>query len=108
MRSAAFDPINCTLSLQGQLTEKGSATPVSLEASGVFVFSWSGPNTLPEGHFELSTVLIERTGTGWHVEFEPWNSAALALDCEDLRINGARVEGSGSWYQDDLTGPARR
>ena len=105
MDATAFDPANGLLSLTGTLTERGTQKRVVITATNVVEFSWNGRPKEPEGLFELSTVEIRDKEHGWEVEFEPWYSTSLRFVCGALELNGERVEGSGSWYQDSLNGP---
>ena len=101
----SFDPVAGLLSIQGTVTNSGSTKTIQITAGDVTHFQWDGAVKAPEGFFELSTVEIRNEGNGWLVEFEPWYTATLRFACGTLELDGERVEGRGSWYQDSLEGP---
>ena len=55
---------------------------------------------------ELSVVSVERLNLDgdvqWRVWFNPWYQDELQLECERAIINGATLEGAGSFVQDGL------
>jgi hypothetical protein len=101
----SFDPVTGVLSIQGSVTDDGSAKTIQITASDVTHFYWDGAVKAPEGFFELSTVEIRNEGNRWLVEFEPWFTATLRFACGTLQLDGERVEGAGAWFQDSLEGP---
>jgi hypothetical protein len=103
--SVAFDPVTGRLALAGTVHDQSTATSITIVATGVTGFEWQGAVKDPDGLFELSTVEITASNGGWELEFHPWFTARVRLRCESLQLDGETVEGTGSWFQDDLHGP---
>ena len=102
---AQIDPVTGVVTLTGHLSDHDRSRPISVRLDGVSRVVWRGRPKDPDGFFELSTVFVRRTDTGWTLRFEPWDTARLEFDCEQLSLNGEPVTGSGTWHQDSIEGP---
>jgi len=75
---------------------------------GVVDLAWRGDDGRPYApragdRFEFSAIEIESTALGWRVWINPWHSSVVEFHCGQIRINGARVIGSGKWSRDHLS-----
>jgi hypothetical protein len=56
----------------------------------------------PDDLFEFSAIEIVSAANRWRVWINPWSASVVEFRCTQIRINGARVVGSGKWFRDRL------
>lgn len=74
---------------------------------GVADLTWHGSDgstyaPRPDDLFEFAAIEIASTPSGWQVSINPWYSSVVDFHCAQIRMNGARVVGTGKWFRDDL------
>jgi len=95
-----------TVWLLARLTSDGTVSRYDVRFEGVTRLSWSTPRPDPDENMELSVVSVDRLAmegeVQWRVWFNPWYSDELQIECERVKINGAVLDGVGSYLQDGL------